>query len=152
MFVIVSTISEKQKSRSKRSKDCLFECDGQPIQFGDRVVCDAYLKKTHNCFIALDEELWAHTSKAGSVKLEEPGQGAVLDKYTIITPNEPFCGVCVGVTTISRQLFGRYYNDQFESFVPDCRSISPIDVAIVYYGNNRKRLVPLENIKKCKLK
>lgn len=152
MIVILSTLNNKQSQKSKKHKGELFESCGETIRFGDKVMCGAYFKKTHNCFIALNEELWAHTSKTGSVKLEEPEQEAILDKYMLITPNEPFCGVCVGVTTITTQLFGTYYTDCFNGFVPDCRSITPVQVAIVYYANNRKRLVPLENIKKYELK
>ena len=59
-----------------------------------------------------------------------------------------FTGVFVGVTWLCTELFCEWNDPPYERSGFQCSSINPKPFAIVYYAENKKRLVPMDSIEK----
>ena len=117
------------------------------MKLGDRVKCDGYIKKTGCNFIFSEDRteccLW-EKNKSEAVQVE--GCQSV-EKFRII--NTTFYGVYVGTTSLCTVLTAEYgatrygfeLNEGFFAY-----SKKPRKFAVVYYANNKKRLVPLDMI------
>lgn len=124
--------------------------DTKGLRLGDRVACTAYIRPSGNHF-ELDNSkkwptayYWANGAEAG---VEVDGY-LVCDKF--VTKETRFTGVFVGWTQLCTELMcesGQDYNGN-EFFA--CRSENPQDFAIVYYAENKKRLVPMDKIEAVK--
>ncbi len=68
-----------------------------------------------------------------------------------VTKTALFTGVFVGVTTLCTELFCEWNENPYGRSGYQCSSVNPKPFAIVYYAENKKRLVPMESIKKVEL-
>ena len=116
------------------------------MKLGDRVKCDGYIKKTGINFELTEHKtecfLW-EKNKSEAIQVEEC-QSA--EKFRII--NTTFYGVYVGTTSLCTVLTADYRATGYgfdECFF--VYSDKPRKFAVVYYANNKKRLVPLDMIK-----
>ncbi len=115
------------------------------MKLGDRVKCDGYIKKTGCNFIFSDGRtecfLW-EKNKSEAVQVEEY-QSA--EKFRII--NTTFYGIYVGTTSLCTVLTAEYgatghgFDECFFVYSDKRRKF-----AVVYYANNKKRLVPLDMV------
>ena len=64
-----------------------------------------------------------------------------LSRYDLKKPSRPFRGVCVGVANKNTTIHEVLDDDVLNKW-----TVNNKQFAIVYYANNKKRLVPLENI------
>ena len=119
------------------------------LSLGDLVVCDAYAKSSGRYFEV-------HNGRDPSAYLWEKGQTTghevtdeeSCEKYEIKTAL--FMGVYVGVTTLCTELICEWFDHPYNGSGYRCRSESPQPFAVVYYANNRKRLVPIKHVRKVK--
>ena len=122
-----------------------------------KVKCNAYLKKVHDGkFIDISQEDFEATyvdyGNLGKLYTVSECDGSLdfLKTYYELIEKE-FTGFVVGVKEVTATAYlvadiGYQYNGKEYIYVQK----EPKDIykcAIVYYGNNRKRYVPLENIK-----
>jgi hypothetical protein len=122
------------------------------MKLGDKVKCTGYIKKSGNHFeIGTDDEapgniggpfciFWAAGSEVGFEVEEWCG----ADRYAV--KDASFVGVYVGITTICTRINAEfeqreYGGDQWRTYCDQ-----PKDFAVVYYANNKRRLVPLDRI------
>lgn len=115
-----------------------------PVYLGDVVVCDAYITKSKSYFSPNYKKGVLEIRDGNNKLIEEVESGSTgeLPRYTVKKSSRPFRGVCVGITnknTIMRQVFDD--NDTITSW-----TVSNKQFLVVYYSNNKKRLVPLENV------
>ena len=68
------------------------------------------------------------------------------DKF--VTKTALFTGVFVGVTWLCTELFCEWNEPPYGRSGFQCSSINPKPFAIVYCAENKKRLVPMDSIKK----
>lgn len=59
---------------------------------------------------------------------------------------KPFDGVFVGTTAVYRRLQCSYEEPKYAKCGYYFEKYDPLEVAIVYYASNRKRLVPLDSL------
>lgn len=65
-----------------------------------------------------------------------------------VTKTALFTGVFVGVTWLCTELFCEWNEPPYGRSGFQCSSINPKPFAIVYYAENKKRLVPMDGIEK----
>ena len=65
-----------------------------------------------------------------------------------VTKTALFTGVFVGVTWLCTELFCEWNDPPYGRSGFQCSSINPKPFAIVYYAENKKRLVPMDSIEK----
>lgn len=70
----------------------------------------------------------------------------VREKF--VTKTALFTGVFVGVTWLCTELFCEWNEPPYGRSGFQCSSINPKPFAIVYYAENKKRLVPMDGIEK----
>ena len=68
------------------------------------------------------------------------------EKYE--TKAASFTGIFVGVTTLCTELFCEWNENPYGRSGYQCSSLTPKPFAIVYYAENKKRLVPMDSIEK----
>ena len=109
------------------------------MRLGCRVNCSAYIRPSGNCYEKM----------AGGCYYHEHGKNEEVDiegfhnceRYKTI--EKMFSGVFAGTTTLCTRLNAESFNEEYASgfrFYCD----DPQKFAIVYYAENKKRLVPLE--------
>ena len=121
-----------------------------------KVKCNAYLKRVHDGkFIDVSQDdfkaIYTDYHNLDKLHTESACEGDLdfLKTYYVLIKKE-FTGFVVGVKEVTATAYlvadiGYQYNGKEYIYVRK----EPKDIykcAIVYYGNNRKRLVPLENI------
>lgn len=119
------------------------------LRLGDRVSCSAYIRPSGNHF-EIDN------GDAGKALLWEKGatEGREIEDYEtcdkFVMKAALFTGVFVGVTTLCTELFCEWNEPPYGKSGYQCNSINPKPFAVVYYAENKKRLVPMGNIEKVK--
>jgi len=115
------------------------------MKLGDGVLCAAYIKPAGNYYIILSEkehgtaacEYWAKGASEG-VEVEDFHN---CDRYRVI--DKMFHGIYVGTTTICTRLNAECWDDGYQSgFRTYCDE--PKKFAVVYYADNKKRIVPID--------
>ncbi len=112
--------------------------------FGARVHCLGYVEKTHNHYWT-DEKREQCVCFMGDKQEEVDGEHD-CDLYRYV--DTAFDGIAVGTTILSTKL-NAYYDTPYygrEGYV--VHKSEPGKFVIVYYRNNRKRLVPLDKLEK----
>ena len=120
------------------------------MMFGERVRCTGYLVTSHNHY-----EIGQQTATAGDIPCcsywangATEGVGVedfhTCDRYR--TVDADFSGIFVGETTRCTKICVEYTKnpygkDYFRTYC-DC----PAKFAVVFYANNKKRVVPLDRI------
>lgn len=79
-------------------------------------------------------------------------EGEEIEDYEscekFVTKTALFTGVFVGVTWLCTELFCEWNDPPYGRSGFQCSSINPKPFAIVYYAENKKRLVPMDSIEK----
>jgi hypothetical protein len=127
------------------------------MKIGDKVHCTKYVERTGQGISVLDfgelsmrnGEPWgkqvcyfdAEKKEMCSIPYEE-FTDVTVDKF--MTSNTEFDGIYVGTTRLATKLTATYetppYGNDYIRFESECYK----PFAVVYYANNRKRLVPIE--------
>ena len=66
-----------------------------------------------------------------------------------VTKTALFTGIFVGVTWLCTELFCEWNEPLYGRSGFQCSSVNPKPFAIVYYAENKKRLVPMDSIRKA---
>lgn len=114
-----------------------------PVFFGDVVECDSYVVKSKKYFQPNYKKGILELRDQDNKVIEEIASGCVgeISRYELKTLSRPFRGICVGVTARNVSIHGVLDEDVVNTWSTDCKPF-----AIVYYANNKKRLVPLDEI------
>ena len=84
-------------------------------------------------------------------ELSEPGDGGEKQYYALEDLEKPFKGVCVGVrniTVTAKLFYGEHQDESGKRLYPFIgkQPVNVVQCALVFYGNMRKRWVPLSKI------
>lgn len=119
--------------------------------FGQWIKCTAYIKPSGNSYAIFSEDrtqdefpacvFWAHGAEEG-VDVED-----YHECQRFKTVNREFEGIFVGVTVLNTKILAEYCDDCYSKPHFRTQTTTPEKFAIVYYANNKKRLVPLWAIK-----
>lgn len=134
------------------------------FSFGEKVICDGYLKKLPKGYYLPRVDLEDYTEKqmkilhnhSDKVTFVEPNDSISSLEYEIV--ERGFGGVLVGVQNIKLEIeiscesYENEFNDLLYYIYKHSYNDKIIQCAIVYYGMNRKRLVPLDMVKKLCVK
>ena len=129
------------------------------MKIGDRVHCTAYVERTGQGISVLDltdftllendlppEKMvcYCENNKVITIPFHE-FTDVTIDKFKTI--KKEFDGVYVGITRLTTKLSATYetppFGNDYVRFQSEC--VEPF--AVVYYANNRKRLVPIDCMK-----
>lgn len=126
------------------------------MKIGDKVHCTAYIKRTGHGIEVIDispfdecsgkEVAYFDTEKNEMASIPyEYFTDVTVDKFKIV--KKEFDGIYVGTTHLATKLTAIYetppYGNDYIRFESECFK----KFAVVYYANNRKRLVPIECLK-----
>lgn len=114
------------------------------FELGQKVICSAYIKKSGNHYETFDDRRDCEFWENGATESVTVDDYHSCDKF--LTVPASFRGVYVGTTNLCTRIVVEweeppYGNDGFKF-----RSEEPKPFAVVYYANNRKRLVPMDAI------
>lgn len=131
------------------------------MKIGDKVRCTAYVEKTGQGISILDltsfaridndlpcEKMVCYLENGKVIKIPfHEFTDATIDKFKTI--EKEFDGIYVGTTRLTTKLMATYetppYGNDYVRFESECYK----EFAVVYYANNRKRLVPVDCMKGC---
>lgn len=121
------------------------------MELGEWVHCTCYIRKAGNHYEIIPAEKTKNNTET-ALYFEHGAKDPVEvedfhDCERIKYVDMQFDGVYVGKTTICRRLECSYEEPPYGKDGYKFEKYDPITVAIVYYGQNRKRLVPLNSIK-----
>lgn len=131
------------------------------MKIGDKVHCTAYVERTGQGISVMDytpfddildedaprkEVVYFDTEKSEMVSIPySEFTDATINKFKTI--EKEFDGIYVGITRLTTKLSAIYetpaYGNDYIHFESQC--VKPF--AVVYYANNRKRLVPIDCVK-----
>ena len=129
------------------------------MKIGDKVHCTAYVERTGQGISVMDyspsysvegvprkEVVYFDAEKNEMASIPYNAfTDVTVDKFKTI--EKEFYGVYVGTTRLATKLSATYetppYGNDYIRFYSECVKI----FAVVYYANNRKRLVPIECMK-----
>ena len=119
----------------------------QKLQLGDRVSCSAYIRPSGWHFEIYNEpEQSAYLLGKGQTEGKEVDGFESCEKYE--TKMASFTGIFVGVTWLCTELFCEWNEPPYGRSGFQCSSVKPKPFAIVYYAENKKRLVPMDSVEK----
>lgn len=129
------------------------------MKIGDKVHCTAYAERIGQGISVMDYSPWysvegvprkevvyfdAEKNEMASIPYND-FTDVTVDKFKTI--EKEFDGVYVGTTRLATKLSATYetppYGNDYVRFESDCYK----KFAVVYYANNRKRLVPIDCVK-----
>ena len=114
------------------------------FELGQKVICSAYVKKTKNHYETSEDrddcDFWADGSDEG-VAVED---FHICDKFVRVP--KPFKGVYVGTTVLTTKILAEYDEPPYGRPGFYFSSEEPRPFVVVYYADNRKRLVPMDAI------
>lgn len=114
------------------------------MELGDVVSCTAYIKPAKNHYEIYKDEFPGCTYwECGASEGLEVEDFHSCERFK--TVEAKFSGVYVGETTLCTRLNAEYWNDSYScGFRTFCDE--PRKFAVIYYANNKKRLVPIDKI------
>ena len=125
-------------------KDKMIDC---PFWLGDKVLCRSFIQPSGFSFEIEDgDKCVLINSKTGYIAPEEVDEYAECARFERV--EKVFTGVFVGVTTKNTKLTAEYHDDEYCAPSFHCYTEAPKQFAVVYYANNKKRYVPLNDIEK----
>lgn len=133
------------------------------MKIGDKVHCTAYVERTRQGISVMDytpfddildkddprkEVVYFDTEKSEMASIPyNDFTDVTINKFKTI--QKEFEGIYVGTTRLATKLSATYetppYGNDYIRFESEC--VKPF--AVVYYANNRKRLVPIDCVKGC---
>lgn len=120
----------------------------EPV-FGQWIGCTAYIKRSGNCYEVKPAQedsfpecyFWAAGADEG-VPVEDFHE---CERFK--TVNRDFEGIFVGVTELCTKILAEYFDGPYTLPYFKTQTTTPEKFAVVYYADNKKRLVPLWAIK-----
>lgn len=120
------------------------------MKIGDRVECSAYIKRSKNHY----EIINAKDTQSGNVSCSywanEATEGIEVEDFhnceRYKTIGKTFTGVFVGTTTLCTRLNAESYDEPYVGDGYRTYCDRPEKFAVVYYANNRRRLVPISMV------
>ena len=118
------------------------------MKLGDRVRCTAYAKRSKNCYElskggygGYDGCLYWEYGSSEGVVVEDFHS---CDRFKVVM--RQFSGIFVGTTVLSTRINVEYEEPLYgpAGFRTYCDK--PVEFAVVYYADNKKRLVPMYGI------
>ena len=122
------------------------------MKLGDIVICSEYIKPSGNHY----EILRGKKTRSGAPVCLYREKGASEENGVEVddchgcerykTIGKTFTGIYVGTTSLCTRLYAEYWDDEYgnSGFRTHCEE--PHKFAIVYYADNKKRLVPIERL------
>ena len=127
------------------------------MKIGDKVHCTAYVERTRQGISIMDYSPFSDDGRGKEVEYYDAEKNEMasipyndftdvtVDKFKTIV--KEFDGIYVGTTRLATKLSATYetppYGNDYIRFESECYK----KFAVVYYANNRKRLVPIECMK-----
>ena len=110
---------------------------------GDHVSCTGYIRPTHSYYeITKKPSLTCvYHGKEEDVEVEDIHS---CDRFITISCKE-FTGIYVGTTVLCTRLIASHESSPAGDFFRTYND-SPEQFAVVYYSNNKKRIIPLDRI------
>lgn len=126
------------------------------MKLGDLVHCTRYIRKAGNHYEIIPAEKTINNTET-ALYFEHGAENPVeVDDFhdceRIKFVDMQFDGVYVGTTTVCRRLKCSYEIPPYGKEGYRFEKYDPIEVAIVYYAQNKKRLVPLDSIQRRETK
>ena len=133
-----------------------------PLKIGDKVHCSSYVERTgqgisvldlyaFDGFTRIENDLppdkmvcYCENDKVITIPFHE-FTDATIDKFKTI--KKEFDGIYVGTTRLTTKLTATYNEPYCGDAFVEFESICFKKFAVVYYANNRKRLVPIDCVK-----
>ena len=121
------------------------------MELGEWVHCTRYVRKAGSHYEVIPAEntmdntetaLYFECGAESPVEVDD-----FHDCERIKSVDMQFDGVYVGTTTVCRRIECSYETPPYGKEGYRFEKYDPVEVAIVYYASNRKRLVPLDSIK-----
>lgn len=115
------------------------------MKLGDRVFCTAYIKPSKNHYLIRNDDEFPECVywECGDSEGLEVEDFHSCNRFK--TVDAKFSGVYVGETTLCIRLNAEYWSDGYScGYQTFCDE--PQKFAVVYYANNRKRLVPIDRL------
>ncbi len=126
------------------------------MKLGDWVRCTRYISKSGNRYEIVPAEKTINNTETALYYergVKEPvGVEDFHDCERVRFVDKQFDGVYVGTTTICRRLQCSYEEPEYGRDGYYLEKYDPITAAIVYYAQNKKRLVPLDSIQRRETK
>lgn len=124
------------------------------MKFGDWVICSKFIRRAGNHYLRIPaKETPDGIEKAIFLGNDAPSDGMeIKDEHSCMlfkTVSKRFTGIFVGITTLSTELECIYDEPSYGKEGFYFRKSNPQTFAIVYYADNRKRLVPLDSIEEA---
>lgn len=124
---------------------------GGSLKLGDKVACSQYVKNAGNHYEVIKAEDTPNNIEAAFYWEKGASESVEVDDFhscqLFETVDKCFMGIFVGTTTLCTALECTYEEPTYSKDGFRFRKFNPQKFAIVYYANNRKRLVPLNSIK-----
>lgn len=114
------------------------------MKLGDLVTCSAYIKRSKNHYI-IGQDSCEYLENGAYVDGIEIEDFHSCERFKTI--EAVFSGIYVGATTLCTHLNAEYYDNSWGQTGFRCFVDNPQKFAIVYYADNKKRLVPIDQIK-----
>lgn len=121
------------------------------LKIGTNVLCKGYVRKAGNCFQYLKESetddgkpscrAWNSRTREYS---EEIDDFLAVDRFEKV--ETWFEGIYVGTTTLCTEIVAYWEYDCFRGEFVRFQKEKPEKFAVVYYADNKKRLVPISDI------
>lgn len=119
--------------------------------FGQLVRCAAYIKRSGNAYEVRPAKHFEDDFPECCFWAAGAEEGVPVEDYheceRFKTVNREFEGIFVGVTVLNTKITVEYYEDGYTMPYFRTETTNPEKFAVVYYANNKKRLVPLGAIK-----
>ncbi len=123
----------------------------EKLKIGTHVLCKGYVRKAGNSFEYLKESetddgkpscrAWNSRTREYSEELDD---FLVVDRFEKV--GTWFAGIYVGTTTLCTKIVASSEYDCFSGDFVRFQKEKPEKFAVVYYANNKKRLVPISDI------
>ena len=124
------------------------------MKLGDMVYCTAYIKHSGNHYEIYDEKQTQDRIPACFYWKRDSAEGISVDDFhncdRYITINKRFNGIYVGTTELCTRLNAEYIDAPYGRIGYRTYCDQPQKFAVVYYANNKKRIVPINHIESIK--
>lgn len=120
------------------------------MKLGDRVRCTGYVKRSGNHYEILTGKETESGAPACAYWPAGASEGTEVEDFHVcdrfVTKKANFSGVYVGTTTLCVRLNAEYEDGPYTAPCFRTYHDQPEKFAVVYYADNKKRLVPLDMV------
>ena len=120
------------------------------MKLGDKVKCTGYITKTGLWFKVYPKKETPENICDVCVLVDQDGKEDEIDSWArcdkYIVKSKLFTGIYVGITNKYTKFDADYVENEYSDDGWIFSSVSPQKFAVVYYAENKKRLVPLDMV------